>query len=97
MSNFEHLKLYHARWSLCSEMVRVAMEEKGLSYESREIKLIDQYSDGENISSEYLSINPKGVVPSLEIDGVIVTESTAIIKNLFIERIQKILIYGQVT
>ena len=81
MSNFEHLKLYHARWSLCSEMVRVAMEEKGLSYESREIKLIDQYSDGENISSEYLSINPKGVVPSLEIDGVIVTESTAIINQ----------------
>ena len=58
MPNFEHLKLYHARWSLCSEMVRVAMEEKGLSYESKEIKLIDQYPDGENISPEYLLINP---------------------------------------
>ena len=82
MPNFEHLKLYHARWSLCSEMVRVAMEEKGLSYESKEIKLIDQYPDGENISPEYLLINPKGVVPSLDIDGVIVTESTVIIKKL---------------
>ena len=31
MSNCEHLKLYHAAWSLCSEMVRVALEEKEYS------------------------------------------------------------------
>ena len=31
MSNLEHLKLYHATWSLCSEMVRVALEEKEYS------------------------------------------------------------------
>ena len=48
----------------------------------KEIKLIDQYPDGENINPEYLLINPKGVVPSLDIDGVIVTESTVIIKKL---------------
>lgn len=76
------LKLYHARWSLCSQMVRVALEEKGLSYESKLIKLCDQYPDAENISPEYLAINPKGVVPSLDLDGEIVTESTTIIKRL---------------
>ena len=76
------LKLYHARWSLCSHMVRVAMEEKGLSYESNLIKLCDQYSEGENLSPEYLAINPKGIVPSLDLDGEIVTESTNIIKKL---------------
>ena len=76
------LKLYHARWSLCSQMVRVAMEEKGLSYESNLIKLCDQYSEGENLSPEYLAINPKGIVPSLDLDGEIVTESTNIIKKL---------------
>ena len=76
------LKLYHARWSLCSQMVRVAMEEKGLSYESNLIKLCDQYSEGENLSPEYLAINPKGIVPSLDLDGEIVTESTNIIKRL---------------
>ena len=76
------LKLYHARWSLCSQMVRVAMEEKGLSYESNLIKLCDQYSEGENLSTEYLAINPKGIVPSLDLDGEIVTESTNIIKKL---------------
>jgi len=76
------LKLYHARWSLCSQMVRVAMEEKGLSYESNLIKLCDQYPEGENLSPEYLAINPKGIVPSLDLDGEIVTESTNIIKKL---------------
>ena len=76
------LKLYHARWSLCSQMVRVAMEEKGLSYESNLIKLCDQYPEGENLSPKYLTINPKGIVPSLDLDGEIVTESTNIIKKL---------------
>ena len=46
------LKLYHAKWSLCSQMVRVALHEKGLSYESKLIKLCDQYPDAENLSSE---------------------------------------------
>ena len=59
------LKLYHAKWSLCSQMVRVALHEKGLSYESKLIKLCDQYPDAENLSSEYLNINPKGIVPCL--------------------------------
>ena len=76
------LKLYHARWSLCSQMVRVALAEKGLSYESNLIKLCDQYPEGENLSPEYLAINPKGIVPSLDLDGEIVTESTNIIKKL---------------
>ena len=76
------LKLYHAKWSLCSQMVRVAMEEKGLSYESNLIKLVDHYPKGENLSPEYLAINPKGVVPSIDLDGEIVTESTDIIKRL---------------
>ena len=76
------LKLYHAKWSLCSQMVRVALEEKGLSYESNLIKLCDQYPEAENLSPEYLAINPKGIVPSLDLDGEIVTESTNIIKKL---------------
>ena len=63
-------------------MVRVAMEEKGLSYESNLIKLCDHYPKGENLSPEYLAINPKGVVPSIDLDGEIVTESTDIIKRL---------------
>ena len=76
------LKLYHARWSLCSQMVRVALAEKGLSYESKLIKLCDQYPEAENLSPEYLAINPKGIVPSLDLNGEIVLESTNIIKRI---------------
>ena len=76
------LKLYHANWSLCSQMVRVALAEKGLSYESNHIKLCDHYPKGENLSPEYLAINPKGIVPAIDLDGEIVTESTNIIKRL---------------
>tara|TARA_B100001057_G_scaffold99125_2_gene95887 strand:- start:3936 stop:4754 length:819 start_codon:yes stop_codon:yes gene_type:complete len=63
-------------------MVRVALAEKGLSYESKLIKLCDQYPEAENLSPEYLAINPKGIVPSLDIDGEIVLESTNIIKRI---------------
>ena len=76
------LKLYHANWSLCSQMVRVALAEKGLFYESNHIKLCDHYPKGENLSPEYLAINPKGIVPAIDLDGEIVTESTNIIKRL---------------
>ena len=76
------LKLYHANWSLCSQMVRFAMAEKGLSYDSNLIKLVDHYPKGENLSPEYLAINPKGIVPAIDLDGEIVTESTNIIKRL---------------
>jgi len=76
------LKLYHARWSLCSQMVRVALAEKGISYESKLIKLCDQYPEAENLSPEYLAINPKGIVPSLDLNGEIILESTNIIKRI---------------
>ena len=76
------LKLYHAKWSLCSQMVRVALAEKGIFYESNLIKLCDQYPEAENLTPEYLAINPKGIVPSLDLNGEIVTESTNIIKKL---------------
>ena len=82
MADFKHLKLYHAPWSFCSQMVRIALHEKGIPYESNKIKLCDQYPEGENLSPEYLAINPKGVVPAIDIDGEIVTESTNIIKRI---------------
>jgi glutathione S-transferase len=63
-------------------MVRVALAEKGLSYESKLIKLCDQYPEAENLSPEYLAINPKGIVPSLDLNGEIVLESTNIIKRI---------------
>ena len=53
MSN-PNITLYHANWSFCSQMVRVALCEKGFSFDKHHIKLCDQYPEGENIDKEYL-------------------------------------------
>ena len=35
------ITLYHANWSFCSQMVRVALNEKGLVFKKKHIKLCD--------------------------------------------------------
>ena len=60
--------LYHANWSFCSQMVRVALSEKGLAFKKKHIKLCDQYPEGENIHKDFLAINPLGTVPAIKID-----------------------------
>ena len=49
------ITLYHANWSFCSQMVRVALHEKGFSFDEHHIKLCDQYPEGENICLLYTS------------------------------------------
>ena len=74
--------LYHANWSFCSQMVRVALLEKGFSFDKRHIRLCDQYPEGENIDKDYLSINPLGTVPAIQIDGNTICGSEEIIYQL---------------
>ena len=81
MSN-PNIILYHADWSFCSQMVRVALLEKGFSFDERHIKLCDQYPEGENIDKDYLAINPLGTVPAIEIDGNIICGSEEIIYQI---------------
>ena len=81
MSN-PNIVLYHANWSFCSQMVRVALLEKGLSFDERHIKLCDQYPEGENIDKDYLAVNPLGTVPAIEIDGNVICGSEEIIYQL---------------
>ena len=77
------LMLYHANWSLCSQMVRVALYEKGLEFDHVPIKLCDHYEEAENISKDFLkNINPTGVVPVLKINDEIVRDSAYIIERL---------------
>ena len=77
-----NITLYHANWSFCSQMVRVALLEKGLSFDERHIRLCDQYPEGENIDKDYLAINPLGTVPAIKIDGNIICGSEEIIYQL---------------
>ncbi len=54
--------------------VRIALNLKGVAYESRPVGL----ADGAQRSEEYRAINPQGLVPALEIDGLTLTQSLSI-------------------
>ena len=68
------LELYHSGLTTCSKQVRHCLREKGLKYESRYVELW-RY---ENLSPEYLKLNPNGVVPTLVHDGVPIINSFCI-------------------
>ena len=55
------LELYHSGLTTCSKQVRHCLREKGVPYESRYVELW-RY---ENLSPDYLKLNPNGVVPTL--------------------------------
>lgn len=78
----QELELYHYPESLCSQMVRIALAEKGLAWKSHPIFLEEVTLNGDNLSAEYLAINPKGQVPTLVHNGKPVFESYDIIRYL---------------
>ena len=78
VTQLEGLHVYHAGQSNCSMRVRTVLEEKGLSWTSHHIDL----RKAENVTPEYFGIHPKGLVPALVHDGVVIIESTDIINYL---------------
>jgi glutathione S-transferase len=72
------LVLYHAPKSSASRRVRLFLEEKGLSYEAREVDLSKQ----EHHQPAYLAINPLGVVPTILHDNKPLHESGTICEYL---------------
>ncbi len=72
------MKLYHNALSTCSQKVRLALAEKQLPYDSQLLNL----QNGDQFNPEYLQINPKAVVPTLEDGGRIYAESSLIIEYL---------------
>ncbi|MEW6269705.1 MAG: glutathione S-transferase family protein [Thermodesulfobacteriota bacterium] len=68
------LALYHYDHSVCSQKVRLCLEEKGLAWASHPVDLMRF----ENTRPEYLALNPEGVVPTLVHDGRPIRESTVI-------------------
>lgn len=58
------ISLYHAPMSSCTQKVRFVLEQKGLEWE----KIAVDLHSGENLTPEFLKLNPKGVIPVL-IDG----------------------------
>jgi maleylacetoacetate isomerase len=70
--------LYDYFRSSAAYRVRIALNLKGVSYESRPVNLLE----GAQRSDEYRAINPQGFVPMLEIDGLRLMQSLAIIGYL---------------
>jgi glutathione S-transferase len=68
------LRLYHAWASTCSQKVRLALAEKNIAYDGVVLNL----RRFEQLTPEFLAINPRGVVPVLVHDGFVVCESTII-------------------
>lgn len=70
--------LYDYWRSSAAYRVRIALNLKGVDYESRQIDL----REDQQKSDEYRALNPQGLVPMLEIDGQRLTQSIAIIAYL---------------
>lgn len=69
----------HDYWrSSAAYRVRIVLNLKGVNWRSRPLDLVG----GEHKRDDYHSLNPQGLVPTLEIDGHVLTQSLAIIDYL---------------
>ena len=71
------LTLYYSPGA-CSTASHIGIEETGAAYEEKPTLLAKQ----EQKTDAYLKINPRGKVPSLSVDGKVITENTAILAYL---------------
>ena len=74
----DDIRLYDYWRSSASYRVRIALGLAGLEWQAVQVNLVD----GSQTRPDYLSINPQGLVPTLEIDGHRFTQSLAIIEYL---------------
>lgn len=74
------MRLYDYFRSTACYRVRLAFSLKQIAYEKVEVHLIN--NGGEHHRQEYQKINPQELVPSLEVNGSILTQSLAIIDYL---------------
>lgn len=62
----------------CARVTAICLEEAGQDFETGVIR----FMRGEHRSPEFLQLNPKGKVPTLLIDGQVLTENVAIVTYL---------------
>ena len=72
------MKLYDYWRSSASYRVRIALNLLGLDYGAQSVNLVA----GEQSQPDNLARNPQGLVPTLEIDGLSLTQSLAIVEYL---------------
>lgn len=75
----ESMPILHDYWrSSSAYRVRIALNIKGVSYDRAPHDLLA----GAQRSEEYVALAPQGLVPALESDGIVLTQSMAIIEWL---------------
>jgi maleylacetoacetate isomerase len=72
------VKLYDYWRSSAAYRVRIALNLKGVAYESVTVDLIA----GDQNTDQHRAVSPQGRIPALEIDGLVLTQSLAIIDYL---------------
>jgi glutathione S-transferase len=72
------LTVYHYWSSVCSQKVRLCLAEKAIPWESRHVDLFTF----EHWEPGYKALNAKAVVPTIDHDGKVLTESNVIIEYL---------------
>jgi maleylpyruvate isomerase len=72
------MKLHGFFRSGTSHRLRIALNLKGLPYETVPVDL----RRGEHLGATYTALNPQGLVPALEADGRVLTQSPAILEWL---------------
>lgn len=74
------IRLYTYFRSSAAYRVRIALNLKGMDYQAVPVHLVR--NGGEHKSADYLALNPQGLVPALETDGQVLTQSLAILEYL---------------
>lgn len=72
------MKLYTFFRSSAAFRVRIALNLKGLPYES----IPKAFARNEHRAPDYLALNPQGLIPALATDGVVLSQSLAILEYL---------------
>ena len=73
------MKLYDCQMAPNPRRVRVFLAEKGVDIPKTEVSIIE----GENLKPEYLVVNPRGLLPTLELDdGSRIDETIAICRYI---------------
>ena len=68
------MRLFHSTHSTCSQKVRLCLAEKGLAWEGIHLNL----RQFDQVRPDFLALNPAGLVPVLQDQGAVLTESRII-------------------
>ena len=71
--------LYDYPTSICSQMARLCLVEKGVSFRHQTIDIMDK---AEQFEPWYTALNPNAVVPTLAIGDEIVTDTKRIVRRI---------------